>query len=77
MCGCLKMERLGFRRLPGVPCLLDKRTMRSGKWCAPGFVELVAAGVGAGTIKNTVNTLKAVLSSAVEGGALKVNRAPA
>jgi integrase len=94
--------------------------MRSGKWCAPGFVEsntrtltllpktrsgyesilerhllprwrtvpvgridrsavkawvaeLVAAGVGAGTIKNIVNTLKAVLSSAVEGGALKVN----
>jgi len=35
--------------------------------------NMVATGMGAGTVKNVVNTMKAVMSSAVEGGAIKVN----
>ncbi|HZJ27980.1 MAG TPA: tyrosine-type recombinase/integrase [Acidimicrobiia bacterium] len=34
---------------------------------------MIANGMGAGTVKNVVNTMKAVMSSAVEGGAIKVN----
>ena len=34
---------------------------------------MVSTGMGAGTVKNVVNTMKAVMSSAVEGGAIKVN----
>lgn len=34
---------------------------------------LVRSGIGAGTVKNVVNTMKAVMSSAVEGGAIRVN----
>lgn len=37
------------------------------------IADLVTSGMGAGTIKNVVNTMKAVMSSAVEGGAIKVN----
>ena len=35
--------------------------------------DMVAAGMGAGTVKNVVNTMKAVMSSALEGGAIKTN----
>lgn len=34
---------------------------------------MVASGMGAGTVKNVTNTMKAVMSSAVEAGAIKVN----
>lgn len=46
---------------------IDRPAIRA--WVA----QLVAAGTGAGTTKNVVNTMKAVMSSAVDAGMVKVN----
>lgn len=64
------LNRHVLPRLGAVPIAkIDRPFVKA--WVA----EMVEAGVGPGTIKNVANCAKAVFTSAVEGGALKVNPA--
>lgn len=57
------LPRWGTTRLASI----DRPAVKA--WVA----QLVADGIGAGTVKNIANCMKAVMASAVEGGRIKVN----